>query len=210
MSQIITDHHNITLSDAMLAGERRLITTHNGFKINVPVPTKNLGQMVTVRTRRGVSLTRAVQSLVNRGISARLPLGRFALRIYGHSIDKASVSALGRLRKYHKRHGSDGWAHLNDFAGPRHGNWARLRWWGLIEPRPMVEGETDKDVRGWWRLTGRGFAWLRGDVTVPRTALIFDGAWIGWKDQADLIGPQEVHEEFDLDRATFRKVRGAA
>lgn len=210
MSQIITDHHNTTLSDAMLAGERRLITTHNGFRINVPVPTRNLGQMVTVRTRRGVSLTRAVQSLVNRGISARLPLGRIALRIYGHTIDKASVSALGRLRKFHKRHGSDEWAHLNDFAGPRHGNWARLRWWGLIEPRPMDEDETDKDVRGWWRLTGLGFAWLRGDVTVPRTALIFDGAWIGWKDSKDKVGPLDVDAEFDLDRALFRKARGAA
>lgn len=207
MSQIVTDHHTITLSDAMLAGERRQITTHSGFRINVPVPTKNLGQMVTVRTRRGVSLKSAVQSLVNRGISARLPIGRMALRIYGHSIDKASVSALGRLRGYHKRHGMATWGHLNDFSGPRHGNWARLRWWGLIVPRPMEEHETDKDVRGWWRLTGLGFAWLRGEVKVPRTALIFDGSWIGWKDKADTVGPVDVDDEFDLNRATFADAR---
>lgn len=210
MSQIITDHHNITLSAGIVSGERRLITTRNKFKISVPIPTRNLGQIATVRTRRGVSLTRAVQSLVNRGISASMPVGGIALRIYGHSIDKASVSALGRLRKFHKRHGSDEWAHLNDFAGPRHGNWARLRWWGLIEPKPAAESDDAKDVRGWWRLTGLGFAWLRGDETVPRTALIFDGSWIGWRDTKDKVGPLDVDAEFDLDRALFRKSRGAA
>lgn len=205
MSQLVSKHHTTTLSDAMLAGERRPVTTHNGFRIMVPVPTANLGTLATVRPRRGVSLKRSVEALVNRGISARLNVGRIVLRIYGHSIDKASLYALGRLRSFHQRHGDAEWAHLKDFNGPRHGNWARLRWWGLVEPREAADGEDPRAMRGWWRLTGRGFAFLRGSVKVPRTALIFDGSWIGWKDAADRIGPQDVDDQFELDRALMRR-----
>lgn len=205
MSQLVTSHHSTTLSEAMLAGERRQITTHHGFRINVPVPTKHVGEVRTVRQRLGISLTRQVEALVNRGISVRLPLARLALRIYGHQIRKAEVYALARLRRFHDGHGQDGFAHLRDFNGPRHGNWARLRWWGLIEPKPEVEGQNAKDVRGWWRLTGRGFAFLRGDEKVPRTALIFDGSWIGWRDTADQVGPLDVDAEFSLDRVLMRR-----
>lgn len=204
MGTAITNHqHLTTLSERMMRGERRMIETPSGFRLSVPI--KNVsGAMQAIRQRPGIGLQRQAERLLNRGIGVRLPCARMALRFYGRHLTKSMLAALVRLKRYHDRHPSEDFAHLNDFAGPRHGDWARLRWWGLIEPQAATN---DEDSRGWWRITGLGLRWLRGAMKVPRTPALFDGVWAGWHDAKDLIGPQDVDPEFDLDVVLLRRTR---
>jgi hypothetical protein len=200
---ITNNHHLTTLSTRMLHGERRTITTPSGFRLSVPI-RKVSSATQAIRQRSGVGLQRQAEALLNKGIGVRLPCARISLRFYGRHMTKSMLAAMVRLKRYHDRHPSEDFAHLNDFGGPRHGDWARLRWWGLIESR---ESTDDVDGRGWWRLTGLGLRWLRGAVKVPRTPALFDGAWVGWIDAADKIGPQDVDPEFDLDVVLLRRTR---
>lgn len=207
MPTLLTDHHKTTLSDAMLSGERRLIMTPRGFRLRVPIPIKP-GKIETARVSRGVSLMRSVEALLNNGVSARLPIGRVAFRFYARHISKSMLYAMKRLANYHQRHPGDDYAHLIDFNGPRHGEWARLRWWGLIEPRPITGDEKPHEVRGWWRMTGLGLRWLSGDKKIPRGAVTFDGVFVAWLDASDLIGPKDIHDEFNLNKTMM--IGGAA
>jgi hypothetical protein len=183
----------------------RVVTTRHGFRLRVPINVVHEGTMV-VRGAMLRTLWKRAEALVQDGHSVRLdaPEGmrtRLSFRFYGRSIVKSQLGALARLKQFHERHGDFTWAHLKDFGGPRHGDWARLRHWLLIEPK-MVDGEHD---RGWWRLTGLGHLWLRGSVKVPRRAAVFDGRMVGWIDVRDVISVGEVDPEFSLDR-----VMGAA
>lgn len=45
--------------------------------------------------------------------------------------------------------------------------------WGLIESEPIVRGDVGRT--GYWRVTDRGEAWLRGETSIPKYALLFQG-----------------------------------
>ncbi len=190
-------HHLTTLSDAMLGGERRALRTPSGYTLNVPLPKVQGGPPVKVAPVRTSSLMRQINLHLNRGQAVRLPIGDNVLRFYAHSLTKATLGALKRLRDYHLRHPSETFAHLRDFGGPSNGNWARTRWWGLTEPKPADVDGTQH--RGWWRLTGLGLQWLRGEVTIPRHPVLFDGVFVGWQDVSDRIRPTDVDETFVLE-----------
>jgi hypothetical protein len=156
-------HHLTTLSDAMLnATERRPLKTPSGYTLNVPLPRVQGGKPVKVSPVRTSSLMRQINLRLNEGVPVRLPFGDNVLRFYAHSLIKSTLYALKRLRDYHQRHPTEEFAHMRDFGGPSNGNWARTRWWGLTEPKPMAADGTVP--RGWWKLTGRGLQWLRGEV----------------------------------------------
>jgi hypothetical protein len=191
-------HHLTTLSDAMLnCTERRLIKTPSGYDLYVPLLRVQGGKPVKVSPVRTSSLMRQINLRLNEGVPVRLPFGDNVLRFYAHSLTKATLSALKRLRDYHLRHPSEEFAHLRDFGGPSNGNWARTRWWGLTEPKPL--DDQGNLVRGWWKLTGVGLQWLRGEITIPRHPVLFDGVFVGWQDVKDRIRPTDVDETFTLD-----------
>lgn len=57
------------------------------------------------------------------------------------------------------------------------GEVSRLRYWGLVEE--ATERRDDGGRAGWWRVTDRGEAWVRGRATVPKYARIYDGRCLG-------------------------------
>jgi hypothetical protein len=67
----------------------------------------------------------------------------------------------------------------------RGGDYAKLRYWSLIEPRPGKRD--DGSVRqGWWRVTADGHLFARDAVRVPRWAIEFREAVLGL--EGDRIG----------------------
>ncbi|MEY2855649.1 MAG: hypothetical protein RL030_2781 [Pseudomonadota bacterium] len=207
--------HATLTHTAGLHAEPRTIVTPSGFRLRIPLARVQLRAIEAVRSRPKTTLTKQAERWLQQGIAVRLPVGRLTLRFYSRPLMATMVSALGRLKRYHDRHPEADYAHLNDFAGPRHGDWARLRWWGLIEAK-HAEG-TNKDGtprdemdRGWWKLTGLGHRWLRGDEKIPRASAMFDGQWVGWVDAADLVGPSDVDRDFSFDVIVGRAPVGAA
>jgi hypothetical protein len=65
------------------------------------------------------------------------------------------------------------YVHVPTVIGYNGGDVCKLRYWGLIEEQD--ETRTDGGRAGNWRLTELGVAWIKGEVTVPKYALIYDG-----------------------------------
>ena len=57
------------------------------------------------------------------------------------------------------------------------GEAAKLRLWGLIEEE--LERRPDGGRSGWWRITERGRAFVLGETTVPRFAVLYDNRCLG-------------------------------
>jgi hypothetical protein len=199
MPQLVTNphHHLTTLSSDMLCGVRRPMKLKSGFVLQVPLPRVHIGKIETVKRSRTDAMHRAIETCLNNGVGVRLPFGDVVWRFYARRITRSMLYALGRLKNFHDRHPSEEFAHLRDFNGPNHGEWARLRWWGLIEPKQPVEGD-DNSPRGWWKLTGLGHRWLRGQEKIPRSPVCFHGLFVGWVDSTDLITTADVDPEFSL------------
>lgn len=58
---------------------------------------------------------------------------------------------------------------------------AKARYWGLIEPMPGVRGDGSTRT-GWWRLTDRGVAFVRGATSVPKYVYLYNGRMVGQSD----------------------------
>lgn len=71
----------------------------------------------------------------------------------------------------HQANGRD-WFHLRTATGYAGGDHSKLRYWGLIEEEPGMR--PDGGRAGWWRVTPLGVSFVRGRVTVPKYALIYD------------------------------------
>ncbi len=198
-------------SQQMIDAVSRRITTPHGFRLRIPIAKVHPAAPVIVKGSTFDVLWRRAEKAVNSGYPVRFAAPRSAPRahisyaFYGRCLTRSMLYALMRLKQYHDRHPETPFAHRKDFRCPGHGDWARLRHWGLIEARPLMPDEKPGASRGWWRLTGLGIAWLRGRVKIPRQAAVFDGVSVGFIDSADLIGPTDVDDEF-----SFEKLMGAA
>lgn len=66
----------------------------------------------------------------------------------------------------------------------------KFRYWGLMEEEPSLR--PDGGRAGWWRVTPRGVAWLKREISVPKYALIYDGDLLGFEGEhvyiTDAIG----------------------
>jgi len=70
--------------------------------------------------------------------------------------------------------------------------------WGLIEQMPGEREDGSKRV-GWWRLTDRGRAFVRGEITVPKKALIYNNKLFGFEGRQITIS-DALREPFDYRR----------
>lgn len=59
-------------------------------------------------------------------------------------------------------------------AASRGGDWAKLAYWGLIEEQAK-KGKDGNPRAGFWRITGVGVSFIRGELQVPRYAYLYDG-----------------------------------
>lgn len=89
------------------------------------------------------------------------------------------------------------WIHVpsTEQLGREGGAIARMRYWGLLEE--STEKRADGGNAGWWRVTPKGLAWMRGEITVPKFAILYNARCYG------LYGPATSFEDaidapFDL------------
>lgn len=85
-------------------------------------------------------------------------------------------------------HGRE-WFHITELGAGSGGDFAKFRYWGLIEP-----GKPD----GTWRLTADGEDFARGRLRVPSSVEIYDG------EALDLVGEtvsvrEALGHKFDYD-----------
>lgn len=74
---------------------------------------------------------------------------------------------------------------------------AQAQWWRLIEEKG--EEREDGGRAGYWRLTDRGRAFVRGELTIPKHAVVYNGKLMGFDlDEVDIHAC--LGKKFDLQQ----------
>lgn len=134
-----------------------------------------------------------LRSVLDKG--AACPLCGQHAKLYKRKIN--SGAARGLITMYHL-YGRD-WGHLPSTATLSRlgGEFARLALWGLVEE--ATEKRPDGGRAGYWRLTDKGIAFLKGQLHVPTYALVYNGRSFGFEGNAvsikDALGTKFNYED---------------
>lgn len=104
------------------------------------------------------------------------------------------------------------WIHVPSFledlsvqlgAAVRGGDWAKLRYWGLIEEKPKeTKPAKRKDGSkrvGFYRVTEKGHAFAKGEIKVPRAALVYNERHLGFSADREVSIVDCLGKEFNYD-----------
>lgn len=141
----------------------------------------------------GASLDEArawLNERVREGV--RCPCCTQFAKIYRRSITSTSVRGLVAL---YRAGGTVEFCHWPTVMQRKQADETKLVYWGLVEEAREVR--PDGGRAGWWRVTPLGEAWLRGRVTVPKYARIFDSQCLGLEGVA-VSAKQALGKRFDL------------
>jgi hypothetical protein len=124
---------------------------------------------------------------------ARCPCCTQMAKVYPRPIYAAQAAALIKaFRVFGRSPGK--WSSLR-LPG---GDYAKLRFWGLIVD--LREAREDGGPAGWWQITDLGERWVRGVVTVPRFARIYDNRCMGLDPESGEVAVFDVlGDAFDYD-----------
>tara|TARA_Y100000310_G_C20329247_1_gene644470 strand:- start:191 stop:715 length:525 start_codon:yes stop_codon:yes gene_type:complete len=114
--------------------------------------------------------------------------GQFA-KVYRRSVNGAMAHAL-ILIAFGTKVGeadADGWLHVPTFlcqkttrVTVRGGDFAKLRYWGLLEEKPGMVRDDGSKRAGFWRITEKGLHFVLKKVKIPKYALIYNNSMIGF------------------------------
>jgi len=121
------------------------------------------------------------------GKGATCPCCNQFVKLYKRSLSKSSAYVLLLIARYYRRVEvrSDDWLHVPSYiaevavGNPRRaaavrGDWAKMKFWGLIEEKPGTRDDGSPRV-GYWRLTPLGRQFVNREVKVPSHIYIYNG-----------------------------------
>ena len=103
---------------------------------------------------------------------------------------KITSTMARQLLELHKRTiAGQEWVHGRDvvFGGTGTGDFAKLQFWGLIEPKPHRVGDDGKKTSGYWQLTNLGFAFCEKQTAVPLYLFIYNNQVLRESDECTSI-----------------------
>jgi len=145
------------------------------------------------------------------------PCCRQMVKMYEREITSTMAYTLIILHK----HFSDfkDWTHLPSFlsqmsvlgSAVRGGDFAKLRYWGLLEEKP-IEKLTDKRKDGskrvgFYRMTEKGHQFAKGEVKIPKVALVYNGKHFGFA-PGEVTIQECLGKEFNYDDLMAGKLGG--
>ena len=121
------------------------------------------------------------------GKGAACPACNQFVKCYRRPLNKSMAYVLLLIARYYRRVEvkSDAWLHVPSYVAevaignPRRaaavrGDWAKLKFWGLIEEKPDVRADGSPRV-GYWRMTPLGRQFVAREVKVPSHIYIYNG-----------------------------------
>jgi len=129
-------------------------------------------------------------------------------KVYKRKLHSSMVAVL--LLLY--RHRSLGFVHvhtlINQMSDPRvaaaiRGDFAKLRYWGLIEEGFEVQENEDKKHNGTWRITENGCLFAEGKLRVYSRIWLYNTKYLGVADYNTV----DVHEAL-RDKFSYRELMG--
>jgi hypothetical protein len=90
----------------------------------------------------------------------------------------------------------DGFHHISEFKSGTDGEFAKLRFWGLVNEQAKAVDDNTKRTSGFWSLTGRGKMWVNMKLAIPKCVILLDGELIGFDEHSILI-TESLGTKFD-------------
>jgi hypothetical protein len=149
---------------------------------------KYAGSSGSVFDSNGASLEDAKKWLRSHfGKGATCPCCHQFVKLYKRPFNKSMAFVLLLIARYYRRIDvkPDEWLHVPSYiaevavGNPRRaaavrGDWAKLKFWGLIEEKPETRKDGSPRV-GYWRLTPLGNQFVGRAVKVPSHVYIYNG-----------------------------------
>ena len=121
---------------------------------------------------------------VRFGKGATCPCCQQFVRLYKRGFSKSSAYVLLLMARYYRTAQPEEWLHVPSYIAemsadnPRRaaavrGDWAKLKFWGLIEEKPEVRADGSPRV-GYWRMTPLGRQFVNREVKVPAYVYIYN------------------------------------
>lgn len=164
--------------------------------------TKYAGSNGSVFDSKNASLEDAKKWLrSNFGKGATCPCCHQFVKLYRRPFSKSMAYVLLLIACYFRGDSVEEWLHVPSYIAemaadhPRRaaavrGDWAKLKFWGLIEEKPEVRKDGSPRV-GYWRLTPLGRRFVKREVKVPSHVYIYNGSPL----------PRDVGEQITIDDA---------
>lgn len=116
---------------------------------------------------------------------AECPCCHQFVKLYKRPFNKSMAYVLLLIACYYRGDAVDEWLHVPSYIAemvadkPRRaaavrGDWAKLKFWGLIEEKPEVRDDGSPRV-GYWKLTQLGRQFVAREVKVPSHVFIYNG-----------------------------------
>lgn len=116
-------------------------------------------------------------------------------QVYKRQISKKMARDLISLYRITSLHTPHYYYHYNMFVNGQCGDFAKLRFWGLVELKTMNPDEQqDSSSSGCWRITERGMQYVTKRIALPQFAHVY-------RNQCVLIDGQA--RKIDEDRKNF-------
>lgn len=134
--------------------------------------------------------------LANRDKGTNCPCCGRPCKVYRRTIFGAMARFLIWLVKaYEQRDRMTAFIDILEGPTQRSGDYAKLTYWGLIEPMETRKGK----VTRYWRPTDKGRAFAYDKATVPKHALVYNNEVIGFSEERisirDALGKQFEYTE---------------
>lgn len=113
---------------------------------------------------------------VNAGKQVVCPCCQGLAQRYKRSI--GSTMALLLIRTYWATR-EGGWVHIQSRTDAKGGDYAKLRFWGLVEARGDKK-QDDSNSSGYWRITDLGSAFVERRIKVYRYVYVYQGQYLGY------------------------------
>lgn len=121
------------------------------------------------------------------GKGAPCPACNQFVKCYRRPMNKSMAFVLLLIARYYRRYDvkPEEWLHVPSYiaevvaSNPRRaaavrGDWAKLKYWGLIEEKPETRADGSPRV-GYWRLTQLGRQFVNREVKVPSHIFVYNG-----------------------------------
>jgi len=127
-----------------------------------------------------------------RGKGCDCPVCGQFVKVYRRTINKAMARQLSQA---YRKFGVGQEFHISDVFPGGGGDFAKLRYWGLITE--IENSDHNKKSSGKWYVTFSGAAFLKGTASVSKYVLIYNGKFLDFEGLAPITFKECLGKDFD-------------
>lgn len=123
---------------------------------------------------------------LSRGSGVYCPCCSQLVKVYEREITGSMAYVAILIYRHFLHNEGEGWLHVPEYlssmatigSAVRGGDWAKLRYWRVIEEKPEEKRKDGSNRAGFYRMTSTGVSFVKGEIKVPRSILIYNDKFL--------------------------------